>query len=396
MTWRDDVGGGEYEPVRAGWEILDSARSIAFTGEIEFPLLPIAHVYLDRGRIYYAARADHPDVADRLVAMGVVRPDDLFRGVMVSAGIDHLGRLFDRLPSLDQQRVMLALEQVTHETTAWVASQSVGAAVTRPYVYHPSGVHQWYARPVTLAPANVFPAPLVRERPAPRPSPPSSPSPPSPTSAPLTDVEVDQAEPSVPSVPSAPSEAFEPFEPSVPSVTVDVGAQGLEFELRWPSGEVGVPERPAPVEPPSAADGLDRFDRVDPGAPVTDAESVTEATDDLDDAEHHEMTIAVRRAMAAVASGTARGRPVATVVPVLDDDPDPFDRWSGTPAEHDEPDRDSDDGRPEYHPDDPFMMPVERPAAGSSPLAPPLPSERRLVDERRSALQRLIDGLRSR
>jgi hypothetical protein len=202
-------------------------------------------------------------------------------------------------------------------------------------------------------------------------------------------------------VPVVPSVPFEP------SVTVDVGVQGPGFELRWPSGEVGAPEPSAPAEASSSADGLDRFDRIDPDAPMIDPETVTEAGDDLDEAEHREMTIAVRRAMAAVASGTARGRPVATVVPVLDDDPDPFDRWTGAPGPRDEPaslrsddhhldgDGNGNGDRLRYDPDDPFMMPVGRPA-GASPLAPPLPSERRLVDERRSALQRLIDGLRSR
>jgi hypothetical protein len=99
----------------------------------------------------------------------------------------------------------------------------------------------------------------------------------------------------------------------------------------------------------------------------------------------------VRRAIAAVASGTARGRPVATVVPVLDDDPDPFDQWPGADTE-----RDDRDDQPAHDPHDPFTMPVDRRGAEASPLAPPLPSERRLVDERRSALQRLIDGLRNR
>jgi hypothetical protein len=380
VTWRDDVGGGEYGPVRAGWEILDSARTIAFTGEIEFPLLPVARVYLDRGRIYYAACTDHPDVADRLVALGVVRPDDLARGVLVSAGADHLGRLFDRVPALDQQRVMLALEDITHETIAWVATQSVGTAVTRPYVYHPSGVHQWYTRPASPSPAAVFPAPVPPARPA-RPvsaeesvsQPPESPR-----------VDVDWPEPAASSETVASSQPFEP------SAAVHLGASGPEFELRWPSGEVGVPEPPAPVELASSAVGLDRFDRLEPGASVIDPETVAEIgddLDDLDDAEHREMTIAVRRAMAAVASGTARNRPVGTVVPVRDDDPDPFDRWPGADTERTER------GQPDH---DPFTIPVDRAVVPGVPLAPPLPSERRLVDERRSALQRLIDGLRNR
>ena len=400
MTWRDDVGAdaGEYGPVRAGWEILDSARSIAFTGEIEFALMPTASVYLDRGRIYYAERSDDLDVADRLVAMGVVRADELARGVLTSDDTDHLGRLFDRVPTLDRQRVMLALEHITAETTAWVARQSVGEAVTRPYEYHPSGVHQWYEPATSPAPGAALPppavgGPAVRAR---RAAPP----------APEEHLDGGLHRPTTTGSDPAPAPSFRAVlgvdEPDEPAPAAS--AAKVDFELHWPSGEVGHPtppggEFPAPqvvaeTRQTASADGFDRFD---PPGGEADLLDPGVSRDDVDDPG---MTIAVRRAMAAVASGTARGRPVSPVLPVLDDMPDPFARWSETSSSSSTSTSTSDaipDGPGD---DDPFAAFAPSPSPeglqGSAPLAPPLPGSGGGPDDRRTALQRLIDGLRSR
>lgn len=357
MSWRDDVGSGAYVPVRAGWEILDAARSIAFTGEIHFPLLPQAQVYLDRGRIYYAERADDPDVADRLVALGVVRPDDLARGVVVSGGDDHLGLLFERVPALDRSRVVLALEHVTGDTVAWIAGQSVAEAASHPYVYHPSGVHRWYLPSLAPPPAaTAFPTPRVDQRvarvrpaePEPSADPPPAPRPQPPVEAPV----------------EAPIESFgESFGDPADEL----------FEVRWPSGEIDLAtvEGAAPDEADTTFedDGLSRF--------------VLSSSEVDDDPVDPEMTIAVRRAMAAVSAGQVRGRPVSPVVPVLDDVPDPFD------ASTDEPDPRSDAGVDD---DDPFATFGHD--VGDR-LDVPLPSRGGSVHARRTALQRLIDGLRN-
>lgn len=376
MTWRDDVGETAYEPVRAGWEVLDTARSIAFTGEIEFALLPTAHVYFDRGRIYYAARDDDPDVADRLVAMGVVRPDDLARGVMVIDGTDHLGRLFDRVPSLDRERVLLALEQLTAETTAWIARQSVGTPQTLPYVFHPSGVHKWYAvAPAPARAAMAFPAPSPIER--------SRDRKPERGAEPVSesgDATSGIAHPAAPV-----DEPRDAGHAGPRDLAHDAGLR--DFELRWPSGEVEAPVSVQPPEPvATTADGLDRFDhRADPHSAHPDSPPAVD-----DDHQSREMTIAVRRAMAAVTAGTARGRPVSAVVPVLDDAPDPFDRWSETSRRSA-----TQAGSDQPGPPDPFEGIGGSPHAPTgSPLAPPMPSDRRALDDRRGALQRLIDGLR--
>lgn len=423
MTWRDDVADIVDGPVRAGWEILDAARAISFTGMIELPLLPVTRVYLDRGRIYLAERDDHSDVADRLVAVGAVRPDDLARGVITIDGADHLGRLFERVPSLDRQRVVLALEVLTEETAAWAAAQSVRDAVSHPYRHHPSGVHLWYqTAPDAWSPREAFPPPAPAARPARRGVADVAPPPPSP-SEPAAPEPSDERSPSVDAPPSdeVGSELTEPVapapvigdpspsgtpppeplreepsyeeEPGTASAqaidhigdhigghtgehTGDRATESTDFSLVWPSGEVGPVEE---FSPPSAGSDTvvqlrdDRFD-------TPDRFDAPDRVEGDDDPVAHEVTLAVRRAIAAVESGTARGRPVKPVVPVLDDDPDPFDRWAGVDRSRRATDVDD---------DDPWTR-------GPEPFPPPASGDQDDDEERRTTIQRLIDGLRGR
>ncbi len=398
MTWRDDIA--EVGPsVRAGWEILDGLRSIAFTGSARFPLMPVATVYLDRGRIYYAERSGDADVADRVVAAGCLRPSDLATGVIEvyeephGQRIDNLGRLFDRVPTLDRARVMLALELITEETVAWVARQSVTDSTTEPYEHHPSGVHRWYeplhtisgpciaqpSRPVADRQHTPEDLPQVRvawSDPEPGPSFPPPPPPPSSSASdpqpplprrPRSAEKMSSARSRWETV-AARTERAEPHE-------TDVEIQA-DFAVLWPSGDGDIPLEPPPMVAPTLEVDSDRFDAVrDAGDWMVDFDALSDVDQDAE-----EVSLAVRRAIAAVETGRARPAIFAT---------EPFDplgeRSTGSPRSRTASRRPGSATRGvSDESDDPFDRPS---SARSTPMSD---------DERRTALQRLIDAMRGR
>ena len=138
----DVLGLGPTWP-RPGWAVLDAAREQAFTGIVEFQTTPILRVCFDRGRTYLAERVTDPPLGARLVDAGALTATELERGTIRVGGVEHLGRLFERSPSVDRHTVLVLLELMSDEATTWVASQTVRGAVVLPYEMHASGVHRW-------------------------------------------------------------------------------------------------------------------------------------------------------------------------------------------------------------------------------------------------------------
>ena len=159
----DVLGLGDTWPC-PGWVVLDAAREHAFSGEIEFGTTPPLRAYLERGRIYVAERVTDPPLGARLVDAGALEAVQLEKGTIRIGDVDHLGRLFDRAPSVDRQTVTVTLELMTEEAVAWVASQTVRGAAVTPYRRHPAGVHRW-----DLPSASLFAPPPGSPLPAPAP-----------------------------------------------------------------------------------------------------------------------------------------------------------------------------------------------------------------------------------
>jgi hypothetical protein len=144
---------------RPGWVVLDAIRERRYTGEVVFATSPEVRVYADLGRIYLAERVTDPGLGARLVDAGVLNGAQLERGVLRVAGGDHLGRLFERVPSVDRHAVIVMTELMTEECVGWVAAQRVNEIEVTPYRHHPSGVHRWDRPFGDIAPGDPLPAP---------------------------------------------------------------------------------------------------------------------------------------------------------------------------------------------------------------------------------------------
>lgn len=146
---------------RPGWVVLDAARDHRFTGELVFDVAPESSVFLDRGKIYLAERSTDPSLGARLVDAGALSASQLEHGAMRVGEIEHLGRLFERVPSVDRQTTLLTTELMNEACVVWLARQHVRAVVSIPYRHHPTGIHRW-DRPsdaIDLSPGDPLPAP---------------------------------------------------------------------------------------------------------------------------------------------------------------------------------------------------------------------------------------------
>jgi hypothetical protein len=213
-----DVLGLAHTFPRPGWVVLDAIRERGLTGEVVCRTTPKMTVWADRGRVYHAEREDDPPLGDRLVAGGALTVAALADGsVRVGAG-EHLAKLFERVPSVDRDAVLVAHETLTDERLGWLAAQRVHGAVVTPYRHHASGVHHWQAAGSTVPGPAAFPAPTAPSPasavpPAPTKPllPPLPPLPPS-VSAPNTTPPPPPPPRSIPALPS-PSTSFAPPAP---------------------------------------------------------------------------------------------------------------------------------------------------------------------------------------
>lgn len=133
------------------WLTLNDARERAFTGEIVFETDPEVFAYLDHGIVYYAERVSDASLASRLLDAGVVDKAQLDRGTVRVGDIEHLGRLFDRDPSVDRDAVVVVAEAATEELIADLANRVTATARVTAYRHHPSGVHRWFVAPLEPA-----------------------------------------------------------------------------------------------------------------------------------------------------------------------------------------------------------------------------------------------------
>jgi hypothetical protein len=166
--WPDTSGSGDLFGLagsfpQPGWVVIDAARHHRYTGELEFFSSPPTRVYFDAGRLYFAERISDPSIGARLVDAGVVTAAQIEWGTVHAGGTAHLGRLFDRVPNLDRDAIVITTEVLTEECVRWLATQPVPGVDWAPYRHHPSGMHAW-CLPESAAPA--VPPPLPVRRPA--------------------------------------------------------------------------------------------------------------------------------------------------------------------------------------------------------------------------------------
>jgi len=150
----------DVEQSRPVWMMLDAARTRRFSGELTLDLDQVTRVYAERGAIYFAERDGDDNVIDRLVGLGVLSAADVIAGTVDLGGVPHLGRLFERVPGLDRDRVSLAVEHMTAELLASIADLVVDSVEVRSYRHHSSGMVLWFP---TVEPASNMPVAVRSE-----------------------------------------------------------------------------------------------------------------------------------------------------------------------------------------------------------------------------------------
>jgi hypothetical protein len=128
------------------WAILDAAGMRRFTGELTLASWPLVRAYFNDGELYYAERDGDPSISDRLLEYGVVTPEELVAGTVRLGSVSHLGRLFDRVSTIDRDAVELAVEVITGEVLGAIADHTVDEIVISSYRHHPSGIAKWRRR----------------------------------------------------------------------------------------------------------------------------------------------------------------------------------------------------------------------------------------------------------
>lgn len=179
-----------------GWQVLDAARTHRFTGELVMHGRTVVRVYLDRGLIYTAERAGDRSLGARLVDAGALSEAQLEYGTLRVGDIEHLGRLFDRVPSINRDGVLVVNQLMTDECVRSIAGDHVDAVDVTPYRHHSSGMHRWdVIREVEATLALGVPE-LALPSPAPEATPVAAPAPEAFAGQPRATPTVDPTEPS--------------------------------------------------------------------------------------------------------------------------------------------------------------------------------------------------------
>ena len=304
---------------------LDVARFHAYTGEISFSTDPLVRLYLDGGTVYHAERDGDPTISQALRDIGVVEADQLERGMVRVGDVEHLGRLFEREPSIDRDAVMVVMETRTEAIVLELANRAVASVSVSAYRHHPSGVHRWFVtstdsagsqRPVSAV-AQVDRS-VVDELPALEAVPPA--------------LEIEWSEPdpsgSLPVPFQAPTQVVAELDAIVPL---------SEFHIVWPDGtadeaivaanplpQPAVAERAAPLPPPvSVAESAPMIapaplEATDETPSFSIAPLQVDSLPEPDAAVPDDVAIAVKRALEAIENAsTSRVRvPELGVAPV--------------------------------------------------------------------------------
>ena len=445
---------------RPGWIVLDAARDHRFTGELSFDVDPEVRVYLDRGTIYLAERTTDPSLGARLIDAGALNAAQLEHGSMRIGDTEHLGRLFERVPSIDRQTTIVMTEMMNDACVGWLARQVVRGVVSTPYRHHPAGIHRW-ERPddvVDLRPGDPLPAPAptaapvevappesvfsgqaydsdplihwnepawLDDRPGePIGAEPTRPTEPAPTHEPrpsrLDGDWADQLEWA-----GLPEPGTDPFTPTATLPTLPVEPAD-RFELIWPSGQVD-------ADFPTSIHGADDLDRAGPtariarSAPPTDHAEASPADDTglwdfeasrpsfgpddeppilidkiadplaTDDVVTDDVALSMRRAVASIETGSLAARRRLAEVPMSDDSSRGNDLViPGRVATRTEASLWSATRTEATTVRSVFDEPGVRPTTPGPAMYEPATRSRPIEPSRVSALRRLIDGLRRR
>ena len=123
--------------------MIEAARRQSLTGELALATAPTTTVFLRDGHVYFAERATDGALGVRLLVAGALDRQQLGRGAILLNGVEHLGRLFDRDPSVDRATVELAVETMTDDALTAAAHETVAGYRMTMYRRHQSGIDRW-------------------------------------------------------------------------------------------------------------------------------------------------------------------------------------------------------------------------------------------------------------
>ncbi len=133
---------GGFTP-RAAWQVIEAARRQMLTGELSLATTPRTQVYLRDGQIYFAERSTDGGLGVRLLVEGVITRQQMGKGALLVGGVEHLGRMFQRDPSIERQSVELCVELMTDDVLTSVANDVVEHYTMAMYKRHPNGIDRW-------------------------------------------------------------------------------------------------------------------------------------------------------------------------------------------------------------------------------------------------------------
>ncbi|MEI7547220.1 MAG: DNA gyrase modulator, partial [Actinomycetota bacterium] len=135
---------------RPAWQVIEAARQRCLTGELSLATAPATNVYLRDGQVYFAERSTDSGLGVRLLVNGVITRQQLGKGAVLASGVEHLGRLFDRDPSIDRHVVELCVETMTDDTLVSAADEMIADYRLTLYRRHPSGIDRWVPNRVEI------------------------------------------------------------------------------------------------------------------------------------------------------------------------------------------------------------------------------------------------------
>ncbi|MDO8364216.1 MAG: hypothetical protein Q7V88_15085 [Actinomycetota bacterium] len=133
---------GGFTP-RPAWQVIEAARRQHLTAELSLPTTPPTNVYLRDGQVYFAERTTDGGLGVRLLVEGVITRQQMGKGAVLVGGVEHLGRMFDRDPSIDRDSVELCVELMTDDVLGAVADELVSSYRLHLYRRHTNGIDRW-------------------------------------------------------------------------------------------------------------------------------------------------------------------------------------------------------------------------------------------------------------
>ncbi len=146
---------------RPAWQVIEAARRQYLSGELTLPTKPATKIFLRDGTVYFAERSSDGTLPIRLMLEGVITREQMQRATVIVNGVEHVGRMFDKDPTIDRASVELCTELFTDDVMVDVANVPVNGYEMSLYRRHPSGIDRWYPQSLPVMARHSEPQPVA-------------------------------------------------------------------------------------------------------------------------------------------------------------------------------------------------------------------------------------------